>query len=351
MSRIELSVPLGERAYQVVVENGLMQQFNDYPHGPKAIITNEVVAPLYLNRLKENLGENTRHYIIPDGEAEKNIQRYGEILNALASDGFTRDGTLIALGGGVVGDLTGFIAATYMRGIRFFQFPTTLLSQVDASVGGKTAINLPSGKNLVGAFHQPEAVIIDPDCLLSLPKRHIAAGLSEMLKIGLVRDPDLVEKLGKGATPGPGFNPVLAQSIQNKIDIVVADEREAGERALLNLGHTFGHAIETLTEYGTYLHGEAVAIGISLAAWLSKEVGLLEKDQAETIDRALLALNLPVVLPPLNADEMIQVMQRDKKAAAGKIRFVLLNAIGDAQLYDDVPKETLHQFLCARGAH
>ena len=319
------------------------------------VVTNTVVAPLYLERLTATLqsaGVAVIPVILPDGEAHKNWETLNRIFDALLTYRAERKTTLIALGGGVIGDLTGFAAASYQRGVPFIQVPTTLLSQVDSSVGGKTGINHPLGKNMIGAFYQPQVVLADIDTLNTLPDRELSAGLAEVIKYGLIGDLPFLEWLENNMSKLRARDPqalqyAIARSCQNKADVVAADEREAGVRAHLNLGHTFGHAIETGMGYGNWLHGEAIGAGMVMAADASQRMGWLsEADVART--RALIrAAGLPVVAPDLGVEAYMNFMGHDKKVESGKMRFVLLKKLGEATVTGDLPPAALKDTLAA----
>ena len=350
-----LRVELGERSYpihigqQLIDDGELIRPF--IRSRQVMIVSNDVVAPLYLERLERALeGLQVKSVVLPDGEQYKNLETLNRIFDALLENRFDRGCTLVALGGGVVGDMTGFAAACYQRGVDFIQVPTTLLSQVDSSVGGKTGVNHPLGKNMIGAFHQPRAVIIDIDTLDTLPDRELSAGLAEVIKYGLINDPEffrwLEENMAALRARRPG---ALAHAIQrscaDKAAIVAEDEREAGRRALLNLGHTFGHAIETGMGYGAWLHGEAVGAGMCMAARLSQKLGWMTAEEVERVERLVAAAGLPTAPPPLGADRFEALMAVDKKVQGGELRLVLLHGIGKAEVTADFPPEALHQFL------
>ena len=280
---------------------------------------------------------------VPSGETSKSLSEFGRVLDFFSSNGLDRGGVAIAFGGGVVGDLTGFAAASWLRGIRFIQVPTTLLSMVDSSVGGKTGINIDSGKNLVGAFHQPISVYEDLDLLASLPAREFRAGMAEVIKYGMLGDPELFDLLEAEPLLGSGderLAEVVKRNCQSKADVVNADEKEqagSGGRALLNLGHTFGHAIENVAGYGDYLHGEAISVGFVAAALLSQKLGYIDAVQVERVARALRAHGLPVELKkPLRIEDLMSAMRKDKKVLAGKLRFIVLRRIGEAVTEDGV---------------
>ena len=354
-----LNVDLGQRSYPIHIGPGLLSRADLLvPHllQPRVVIvTNTVVAPLYLEGLRTALQAHAIEVIpviLPDGESYKNWETLNLIFDALLTHRVERKTTLIALGGGVIGDLTGFAAASYQRGVPFIQIPTTLLSQVDSSVGGKTGINHPLGKNMIGAFYQPQVVIADTDTLNTLPDRELSAGLAEVIKYGLIGDLAFLEWLELNMAKLRARDPqslqyAIARSCQNKAEVVAADEREAGVRAHLNLGHTFGHAIETGMGYGNWLHGEAVGAGMVMAADASQRMGWLsEADVART--RALIrAAGLPEVAPDLGVDTYLEFMGHDKKVESGKLRFVLLKKLGEATVSSDLPQATLRETLHA----
>ncbi len=339
-----LSVVLGERSYPIHIGAELLDDARLYaPHvnGKRvAIVTNPVVAPLYLERVQraiEQTGQRTAAIVVEDGEQAKNWLTLDRVFDALLAAHCGRDSVIVALGGGVVGDLAGFAAATYQRGIPFIQVPTTLLAQVDSSVGGKTAINHARGKNMVGAFHQPLAVIADVATLDTLPDRELRAGLAEVIKHGFVLDLEFVgwleANIGKLlARDRAALAHAVRRSCELKAQVVAADEREAGLRAILNFGHTFGHAIEAGIGYGEWLHGEAVATGMVMAAELSARVGTLRREDADRVRALIARAGLPVQGPKLAVERYLELMRVDKKAAGGKIRFVLLEGLGRAVL-------------------
>ena len=358
-----LNVPLGERSYPIHIGAGLLARADliaaCLPKKKAAIITNTVVGPLYLAplaRALESRGVEVISITLPDGEQHKDWETLNRIFDALLEHRCERGTALIALGGGVVGDLTGFAAAAYMRGVPFVQVPTTLLAQVDSAVGGKTAINHPLGKNMIGAFYQPRVVIADTDTLATLPPRELAAGLAEVIKYGLIRDPAFLEWLEKNMARLVKREPEsLAYAIERscaiKAEIVGLDEREDGVRALLNLGHTFGHAIEAGTGYGTWLHGEAVGTGMLLATRLSQKLGFVSDGDVRRVDALLRAAGLPVQAPALGLERYLELMGHDKKVDAGRIRFVLLKRIGDAFVSADVPRAALAELLDPARQH
>lgn len=342
-----LKVELGERSYPIEIAAGLLQHAEVLTQTIKGkrvmIVTNTVVAPLYLERIVQLLsGYQVEHLILPDGEAYKTLATFERIMSALLETNHGRDTTLIALGGGVIGDVVGFAAASYQRGIPFIQVPTTLLSQVDSSVGGKTAVNHPLGKNMIGAFYQPRHVVIDTECLQTLPAREFAAGMAEVIKYGIIWDVEFFCWLEANMSRLHAQEPAaLAYAIRRcceiKADVVGQDETEHGVRALLNLGHTFGHAIEAEKGYGNWLHGEAVAAGTMLAANTALARGDVTEQQVDRIRALLLAANLPVQAPPeMDFAAFIRHMRRDKKVLEGKLRLVLPVGIGHAQVVADV---------------
>jgi 3-dehydroquinate synthase len=352
-----LEVKLGDRTYTIHIGQGLLAQAElILPHLKRkqaAIVTNTTVAPLYLETLSEPLrraGVDVISIILPDGEAYKNTETLNLIYDALLQHRAERSTTLIALGGGVIGDLTGYAAATYLRGVPFIQVPTTLLSQVDSSVGGKTGINHPLGKNMIGAFYQPQLVLADIDTLKTLPPRELSAGLAEVIKYGLIRDAVFFDWLESNmhrlvALDMEALTYAIYRSCENKAEVVAADEREAGERALLNLGHTFGHAIENAMGYGVWLHGEAVAAGTMLAADLSRRMHWLNDDDVVRMRAIFKAANLPIDPPALGVDRYLDLMGLDKKVVDGKIRFILQQAIGKSVVTSDYDAEALRQTL------
>ncbi len=351
-----LNLDLGERSYPIYIDSGLLNETDLLTTHIRAkrvcIVSNTIVSPLYLSSLKAKLTDFVvDEVILPDGEAEKSLANFEVIMSHLLKHEHGRDTTLIALGGGVIGDITGFAAACYQRGIDFVQIPTTLLSQVDSSVGGKTAVNHPLGKNMIGAFYQPKAVFIDIDSLLTLPAREFNAGMAEVIKYGILGDESFFIWLEENISAiKSGDKVILAQMIakccQCKADIVACDETEAGVRALLNLGHTFGHAIEAEQGYGKWLHGEAVATGMVLAAKLAVAMNLLEVSELRRMENLILAFDLPVDAPlDMGFAEFIRHMRRDKKNIAGKLRFIVPTAIGKSEIRADVSQDTLQEIL------
>lgn len=343
---VEIKIDLGERSYPVFIGSSLRNNpdyLSPYISGKQvAIVTNETVSRLYLKELENILsGYDLAIEILPDGESCKDLLTVSRVFDCLLQAKFTRNATLIALGGGVVGDMTGFAAACYQRGINFIQIPTTLLAQVDSSVGGKTGVNHPLGKNMIGAFHQPRAVIIDTDTLSTLPDREFASGLAEVIKYGLIGDKTFYNWLNENLEELLGRNSkalayAIQQSCLNKGEIVAADEKESGIRAILNFGHTFGHAIEAYMDYSNWLHGEAVAVGMVIAADLSARLGLINRNEVQNLISMLEKVHLPVS-PPLQmtSAKFMDLMSIDKKVLDGRLRLVLLNSIGDAVVVDD----------------
>jgi 3-dehydroquinate synthase len=351
-----LNVELGSRSYPIYIDSGLINStdlLSNYIHSKRVcIVTNDIVAPLYLEAFKNKLDDFiVDEIILPDGEAEKSLANFNVIMSHLLTHEHGRDTTLVALGGGVIGEITGFAAACYQRGVDFIQVPTTLLSQVDSSVGGKTAVNHPLGKNMVGAFYQPKAVFIDIDSLKTLPVREFNAGMAEVIKYGILGDNNFFLWLENNLSAiKSGDKDILAAMIEKccqcKADIVAQDEKESGIRALLNLGHTFGHAIEAEQGYGNWLHGEAVATGMVLAAKLAVAMNLLKVSELRRIEAIILAFDLPIIAPEnMGLAEFVRHMRRDKKNIAGKLRFIIPTEIGKSEMRDDVTQETLQAIL------
>lgn len=351
-SRINLQVDLGDRSYPIVIGQTLLSDadlISRHISGSRvAIVTNTTVGPLYLDKLSQALaakGKQVTTIVLPDGEEEKNWASLMQVFDVLLAEKCDRKTTLIALGGGVIGDLTGFAAATYMRGVPFIQVPTTLLAQVDSSVGGKTGINHPLGKNMIGAFYQPQAVIADTATLNTLPTRELSAGLAEVIKHGAIIDARffdwIEENIAKLVAKDAG---ALAYAIQRsceiKADVVRQDEREGGLRAILNFGHTFGHAIEAGLGYGEWLHGEAVGCGMVMAADLSHRLGFIDASTKTRITALVKAAGLPVVAPDLGSERWLELMQVDKKNEGGQIKFILLKPLGTPVIMP-VPQDAL----------
>lgn len=351
----QLGIDLGERSYPILIGTGLLSDADllarHIPARTLMIVTNEVVAPLYLTQLKTALpGKRLFEIVLPDGEHTKSLETLSKVFDALIAARMNRDAAVIALGGGVIGDMAGFAAACYQRGVDYYQIPTTLLSQVDSSVGGKTAVNHPGGKNLIGAFHQPRCVIADTQVLNTLPDRELRAGLAEVIKYGLIRDPAffawLEHNAGKIlARDPPALAYAIKRSCQIKAEVVGIDEREQGLRAILNLGHTFGHAIENALGYGEWLHGEAVAAGMVLAAQMSMNLGWLPESDYHRTVRLLETSGLPIKAPAIGADTARELMGMDKKVLAGQLRLVLLKGLGNAVVTADYPQQALQDTL------
>lgn len=359
MSIERLTVSLGERSYPIHIGAGLLGNAELYaPHAAgriAAIVSNETVAPLYAARVEAALasaGARPMLVTLPDGEAYKDWKTLDRIFAALLQARADRRTVLVALGGGVVGDMAGFAAATYQRGVTHVQVPTTLLAQVDSSVGGKTAINHPLGKNMVGAFHQPAAVIADTDTLATLPAREYASGLAEVAKYGAIRDRTFLDWIEAHAQALVAREPAalahaIRRSCEIKAAIVAEDERESGARALLNFGHTFGHAIESAAGYGNWLHGEAVAVGMALAARFSVRQGRLGPAEADRLVALLERLGLPVAAPAFPAERWLEFMGRDKKNEGGRVTLILLDGLGQGAVVRDAPETELRRFLAA----
>lgn len=347
-----LNVALGDRAYPIHIGRGLLDRADlILPHlrtRRVAVVTNDVVGPLYLDRLRAALdaaGVQVSAVSLPDGEGHKDWPTLNRIFDMLLAERCERSTTLIALGGGVVGDMGGFAASCYQRGMPFIQIPTTLLAQVDSSVGGKTAINHPLGKNMIGAFYQPRLVLADIDTLSTLPARELSAGLAEVIKYGLIRDAEFLGWLERNLERLVACEPdalayAIERSCRNKAEVVAADETEQGERALLNLGHTFGHAIETGLGYGEWLHGEAVAAGTMMAVELSRHLGWLAEADVARVAALFGRAGLPVYGPRLGVERYLDLMAHDKKVEAGRLRLILLRSLGQGVIHGDaVPAE------------
>ncbi|MGK0499589.1 MAG: 3-dehydroquinate synthase [Oceanicoccus sp.] len=354
-----LNVDLGDRSYPIYIGENLLAQadlLRQHISGNQVlVVTNETIAPLYLQQLRESLQDF--HYsevILPDGEQHKTLTVLASIYDRLLEDKHNRTTTLIALGGGVVGDMTGYAAASYQRGVNFIQIPTTLLSQVDSSVGGKTGVNHPLGKNMIGAFHQPQCVIADTLSLSTLPPREMSAGIAEVIKYGVICDHDFylwlqsnVDKLL--ACDADTLAEAIYRSCANKAKVVASDERESGIRAILNFGHTFGHAIETAQGYGNWLHGEAVAVGMLLAADLSSRMNWISEEDVSAIRDLLLQAKLPVVPPTMSCQQFLSLMAVDKKVLDGRLRLVLLTQMGEAIITSEITERDVRATLMAAG--
>jgi len=354
-----VNLNLGEHSYAIHIGAGLLSDeriLNQEVTGASVfIVTSESIAPLYLSKLQAAFRERrVDTFVLPDGESQKNLSSYESIVGELLTKRHNRATTLIALGGGVIGDVTGYVAATYQRGVNFIQIPTTLLSQVDSSVGGKTAVNHPLGKNMIGAFYQPKAVYIDTDTLQTLPDRELSSGLAEVIKHGVLADGEYFSSIEQEMTALRSLQPesmarAIRRSCEIKASIVAQDEKETGVRALLNLGHTFGHAIEHLMGYGAWLHGEAVGTGLVMAADLSSRLGRITQSDAKRIKNVVASAGLPTCPPlTLSVDDFIESMQVDKKTTDDGLRFILINDIGVADLVTDVDEAKLRETLMAR---
>ncbi len=357
-------VPLGVRSYDIVIGENLLESAGErlkamFPGRRFGIVTDTEVASAQLPRLiaaLDRAGLQHATITVPNGEASKSFARLGEVVEAILAAKLERGDLVIALGGGVIGDLAGFAAAIARRGMDFIQMPTSLLAQVDSSVGGKTAINHPLGKNMIGAFHQPTAVLADIATLDTLPQRELAAGLAEVIKYGIIGDPAFFEWLEANIDRLVARDPealtwAVRRSCENKAAVVAVDERETGPRAMLNLGHTFGHAIETGLGFGVWLHGEAVAAGMVLAARTSVELGELDPSQLHRIERLLVRAGLPVEAPDLGFERWLALMGHDKKVESGAIRFILPRGIGAAFIHGSVPHKLLQQVLTPSVSH
>lgn len=352
-----LQVSLGERSYPIHIGPGLIgdpERLAPYLAGRQVmVVTDHTVAPLYLEALKAGLPEGleVRELILPEGESHKVLISVERIWTALLEAGFNRRCTLVALGGGVIGDMVGFAAACYQRGVAFIQVPTTLLSQVDSSVGGKTGVNHPRGKNMIGAFWQPRAVLIDTDSLSTLPPRELSAGLAEVIKYGLIRDEAFLTWLEERMPQLMALEPeslmrAIERSCSLKAEIVAEDETEQGVRALLNLGHTFGHAIETHQGYGSWLHGEAVGTGMLMAAELSRRIGWLDDQDVRRVEAIIVSAGLPLAAPAdMSPDDFLAIMRLDKKNLDDRLRLILLKRLGDACVHDQTPGDLLNRLL------
>ena len=346
-----ITVQLTDRAYPIYIGPNLLASeacFSPHlTHNQVCIVTNGTVAPLYLSKLQQTLSSKTIDVVeLPDGEQHKNLSTLNKIFDVLLERKHHRTTTLVALGGGVVGDMCGFAAACYQRGVNFIQVPTTLLAQVDSSVGGKTGVNHPLGKNMIGAFYQPKAVVIDTQVLATLPKRELAAGLAEVIKYGLICDQAFFHWLENSIDKLVNLDEAaltyaIEHSCQIKADIVAKDERETGVRAWLNLGHTFGHAIETAQGYGNWLHGEAVAAGMAMAADLSNRLGWLSTESVQRISNILMRAGLPNKPPSMQPDQFLSLMAGDKKVLDGQLRLVLLKGIGECVVTSEFDRQAL----------
>ena len=350
-----LRVELGSRSYPILIGGGLLARadlLSQHLPGPDVLlVTNTTVGPLYVGAIKNGLSaRRIVEVTLPDGESHKTLATVSRVWDVLVANRFARDCTVLALGGGVVGDMAGFAAACYQRGVAYVQVPTTLLAQVDSSVGGKTGVNHPGGKNLIGAFHQPVAVIADTDTLKTLPARELRAGLAEVIKYGLISDGALFAWLEHNIEKLLAHDPealahVIRRSCEIKASIVGRDERETGDRALLNLGHTFGHALESATGYTKWLHGEAVGAGLLMAATMSREAGLIEAEVVERLRKLLVRTGLPTEEREVPANTALENMRIDKKVKSGRIRLVLLRSIGESFVTADYSDAALQRTL------
>ena len=353
MNKSKILVPLGKKSYEVTIEAGIRNKISEelLKIGVKnnrkiLVISNKEISDLYIEEFLKNLKDNNYQaqiFLIKAGESHKNLETLSEIYNFAFEFGLDRNSLIIALGGGIVGDITGLAAATWLRGIDYIQIPTTLLSMVDSSVGGKTAVNHPKGKNLIGAFHQPKAVFIDPETLKTLPKREFNAGMAEVIKYGVIKDKELFEFLENEKNKNKLINlenecliKIINSSIKTKSHIVSKDEQEHGIRAILNYGHSFGHVIENLCGYGEFLHGEAISIGMKIAGGIALEKGLWSNEEFIRQDNLLKSYSLPTKIPKINKKEVITILMGDKKVRDGKMRFILPKGIGEVDIYDDI---------------
>ena len=353
MNKSKILVPLGKKSYEVTIEAGIRNKINEelLKIGVKnnrkiLVISNKEISDLYIAEFLKPLKVNNYQvqiFLIKAGELHKNVETLVEIYNFAFEFGLDRNSLIIALGGGIVGDITGLAAATWLRGIDYIQIPTTLLSMVDSSVGGKTAVNHPKGKNLIGAFHQPKAVFIDPETLKTLPKREFNAGMAEVIKYGVIKDKELFKFLENEKNKNKLINlenecliKIINSSIKTKSHIVSKDEQEHGIRAILNYGHSFGHVIENLCGYGEFLHGEAISIGMKIAGGIALEKGLWSNEEFSRQDNLLKSYSLPTKIPKINKKEVIKILMGDKKVRDGKMRFILPKGIGEVDIYDDV---------------
>jgi 3-dehydroquinate synthase len=350
-----LQVDVGHSRYPITIGSGLLgdrARLDDLvPGRDLMVVTNTTVGRLYLQRLRAGLGErNVSECILPDGEQHKTLQTAAAVFDELIRKKLNRDGIVLALGGGVVGDIAGFAAACYQRGIGYVQLPTTLLAQVDSSVGGKTGVNHSGGKNLIGAFHQPLAVVADTDTLSTLPDRELSAGLAEVIKYGCIADPQFLDWLESNmerliARDVAALTYAISRSCEIKASVVVEDEREQGRRAILNFGHTFGHAIEAATDYERYLHGEAVALGMVMATDFSRELGLIDAAAKERVEGLVQRAGLPTEAPKIGAARALELMRMDKKVLSGTVRLVLLERLGHGILVSKYPQRALETTL------
>ena len=363
MKENKIQVPIEKNFYEVIIKSGLLNEIGDrlVELGIKTtrkilIISNQEIANLFGESLLENLEENNysaKIFIINAGEKYKNLETLKEIYNAAFEYGMERGSLMIALGGGIVGDITGFASATWLRGLDYIQIPTTLLSMVDSSVGGKTGVNHPKGKNLIGAFNQPKAVFIDTDTLRTLPPREFKAGMAEIIKYGVISDKELFEYLEDENNLGDiarleyaSLVKIIRKSVEIKSSIVSQDEKEKGIRAFLNYGHSFGHVIENLCGYGQYLHGEAISIGMRIAGEIALARGLWSKNESIRQNNLFKNYGLPIEIPRLRRSEVVRILMGDKKVQEGKMRFILPNKIGKVSIYTDIVESDFLKYFC-----
>ncbi len=351
----QVDIDFGERGYPIIIGENLIKEaglLSQHVKGKAMVVTNETIAPLYLDKILNALGNTPKaSVVLPDGEAHKNMETLDQIFDALLTEGFDRGCTVIALGGGVVGDMAGFAAASYQRGVNVIQIPTTLLAQVDSSVGGKTAVNHRLGKNMIGAFHQPTAVLADMSLLSTLPEREFKAGLAEVIKYGFIIDESFFSWLESNMSAllqrdSDAIALAVKRSCEIKAEVVAADEFERGQRALLNFGHTFGHAIEAGMGYGNWLHGEAISAGMVMGLDMSRRCNMINSASSDRGRALLHAAGLPITPPrELDKDTFLRFMLRDKKVVDGAIRLILLKSIGNAVVSSDFDEEKLHETL------
>ncbi len=362
MNKRKILVPLDNNSYEVTLEPGILNNIGQelLNMGIKntrkiLVISNQEISILYGEKFLKNLKANnfqTELFLIKAGESYKNLETLSDIYNFAFEFGLDRNSLIIALGGGIVGDITGLAAATWLRGIEYIQIPTTLLSMVDSSVGGKTAVNHPKGKNLIGSFHQPKAVFIDPETLKTLPTREFKAGMAEVIKYGIIKDKELFEFLENEKNKNELINlknesliRIINSSIKTKSKIVSEDEQENGIRAILNYGHSFGHVIENLCGYGEYLHGEAISIGMKIAGKIAIEKGLWSTEQSLRQDNLIKSYGLPTKIPKINKKDVLTILMGDKKVRDGKMRFILPKRIGEVDIFDDIEKSLFLKYF------
>ncbi len=362
MNKRKILVPLGDKSYEVTLKAGILNNISEEllkigitKNRKILVISNEEISNLYGEKFLNNLKDNqyqAKMFLIKAGESYKNLKTLSEIYDVAFEFGLDRNSIIIALGGGIVGDVSGFAAATWLRGIEYIQIPTTLLSMVDSSVGGKTGVNHPKGKNLIGAFNQPKAVFIDPETLKSLPKREFNAGMAEVIKYGVIRDKELFEYLEIEKNKNELINlkneyliKIINSSIKTKSYIVSQDEHENGVRAILNYGHSFGHVIENLCGYGKFLHGEAISIGMNIAGKIAIEKGLWSQEELERQKNLLKSYDLPTEIPKINKEDVLTILMGDKKVRDGKMRFILPKEIGAVDIFDDVEDSLFLKFF------